>query len=330
MNQQSLGRLTRVDPRTVWIHEAQQFTPWLAKNLALLNEALGLEIELAGTEKAVGDFAVDIYGREVGSGNEVIIENQLAATDHGHLGQLLTYASGLDARIVVWISPEFRDEHRQALEWLNRETSESISFFGVELELLRIDNSPPAPNFKLVAQPSEWQKAVRTRGEAGTRQSSQRQQRYHDIFSDLVSGVHSRLPGFTNARRVGYDSWIHFATGRGGFAFSVSFASGNKFRVELEIDTQDFDRNRMAFETLRGQKDDLDSVLGSLVWDFKEGRRAQRIYTHRDASIDAPNEKLEELKYWAIDTLVNFRDAFTPRIRTMALDDREMAGTEDI
>jgi len=320
MDQHHLGRLSRVDPRTVWVREDHQFTPWLAQNLALLNEALGLEIELTGTEKPVGDFAVDIYAREVGSGHEVIIENQLAATDHGHLGQLLTYASGLDARIIVWISPHFRDEHRQALEWLNRETSESVSFFGVELELLRIDDSAPAPNFKLVAQPSEWQKAVKTRSEVGMRQFSQRQIDYNNFFTDLVSKIHERMPAFTNVRRVGYDSWIHFATGRSGFAFSVAFTSGNRFRVEVEIDTGDYDRNRIAFEKLSSEKEALESALGGLTWDFKEGRRAQRIYTDRDAAIDSPDEILDDLKGWAIETLMKFRDAITPRIKGLVLE----------
>jgi hypothetical protein len=310
-----------VDPRTVWIREDHQFTPWLAQNLTLLNEALGLEIELTGTEKPVGGFAVDIYAREVGSGHEVIIENQLAATDHGHLGQLLTYASGLDARIIVWISPQFRDEHRQALEWLNRETSESVSFFGVELELLRIDDSAPAPNFKLVAQPSEWQKAVKTRSEVGTRQFSQRQIEYNNFFTDLVSKIHERMPAFTNVRRIGYDSWIHFATGRSGFAFSVAFTSGNRFRVELEIDTGDYDKNRSAFGKLSNEKEALEAVLGQLIWDFKEGRRAQRIYTDRGGTVDSPAEMLKELKDWAIETLMKFRDVLTPRVRALMLEE---------
>ena len=322
MDNQHLGKLSRVDPRTVWIDEPRQFTPWLARNLALLNEALGLEIELTGTERAVGDFAVDIYGKEVGSGHEVIIENQLAATDHGHLGQLLTYASGLDAKIIIWISPRFRDEHRQALDWLNRETSDAISFFGIELELLKIDDSAPAPNFKLAAQPSEWQKAVRTRGEPAGRQFSQRQVDYHDFFVDLVDRVHARMPGFTNVRRVGYESWVHFATGRGGFVFSIAFATGSKFRVELEIDTGDYAKNRLAFEKLIAQKEELESILGALVWDFKEDRRAQRVYSHRDASIDSSAEILNDLKDWAIETLSKFRDALTPRIKTLVLDEQ--------
>jgi hypothetical protein len=278
-----------------------------------------MEIELTGTESRVGDFAVDIFAREVGSGHEVIIENQLAPTDHGHLGQLLTYASGLDAKVIIWISPQFRDEHRQALDWLNRETSESISVFGLELELLRIDDSAPAPNFKIVAQPSEWQKATRVRGEAGEVGVSERQSLYHEFFVGLVEMVHQRLPGFSNVRRVGYDSWLHFATGRSGFAYSVAFVVGGLFRTELEIDLGDRERNRAAFEQLLAQRDQLEASVGSLTWDAKEGRRAFRVYLNRPGTVDESEDTLNSLREWAINNLIQFRDHLSPRIKSLEL-----------
>src|SRR5947199_10407100 len=139
-----LGRLVRRDARTVWAHEAHQFTPWLQAHIDQLNEAIGFEIELSGREERVGPFAVDLYGKEVQTGHPAIIENQLEPTDHGHLGQLLTYAAGLKAGIVVWIAPQFRDEHRQALNWLNEISPESVNFFAVELEILEINDQRAA------------------------------------------------------------------------------------------------------------------------------------------------------------------------------------------
>ena len=117
----------------------------------MLGEALGLDLELAEIEGSVGDFSCDIVAREVGTNRPVIIENQLEATDHRHLGQLLTYAGGLDAAFIVWISPEIREEHRQALDWLNRHTDAQIDFFGIRLEAIRIDDSKPAVQFRLMA-----------------------------------------------------------------------------------------------------------------------------------------------------------------------------------
>jgi hypothetical protein len=167
-----LGRLERLDAREVWQHEARDFTPWLLAHAEALAEALGVDIELHEREVGVGDFNVDVVGRVVGSDRVIMVENQLAATDHTHLGQLLTYAAGLEAAYIVWVTPQFRDEHRRALDWLNEVTREGISFFGVELELLCIvepsgNRSAPAPHFKVVAQPNDWQKLARTRGENG-------------------------------------------------------------------------------------------------------------------------------------------------------------------
>ena len=137
----ALGKLKHFDPRKLWENEAGNFTPWLANHLQLLAEALGLDdLQLVRTEQAVGEFLCDIVAREVRTDRRVIIENQLKQTDHKHLGQLLTYAGGLDAAVVVWISPEIREEHRQALDWLNRHTDEQIVFFGVLLEAIRIDD----------------------------------------------------------------------------------------------------------------------------------------------------------------------------------------------
>lgn len=124
---QPLGVLKEIDPRTIWPHEAQDFTPWLAEHIDQLSEVLGLDLEITEREGAVGSYTVDLVGRDLGSGNMVVIENQLERTDHSHLGQLLTYAAGLEASIVIWMSPQFTEEHRQALDWLNEITGEKLT-----------------------------------------------------------------------------------------------------------------------------------------------------------------------------------------------------------
>ena len=157
-----LGRLERVDLRKEWKTEAQDFTPWLTQpeNLAVLSQTLNMDLETAGQEESVGPFRADILCRSTDDDSWVLIENQLERTDHTHLGQLLTYAAGLKTVTIVWVAATFTDQHRAALDWLNEITDERFRFFGLEVELWRIGNSPAAPKFNIVAKPNEWVRAV--------------------------------------------------------------------------------------------------------------------------------------------------------------------------
>jgi hypothetical protein len=159
----SLGRLEHVDARTVWQSEPRDFTPWLAQNLGLLGEALGLDLELVQMEAPVGNYACDIEAKETNSGRRVIIENQLESTDHTHLGQLVTYAAGLDAAVIVWIATSVRDEHREAIDFLNRHTREAVDFFVIALELVRMVHLRLQSYFALLPLPTPGQK-TRLRG----------------------------------------------------------------------------------------------------------------------------------------------------------------------
>ncbi|MCA8834778.1 MAG: hypothetical protein K8953_06780 [Proteobacteria bacterium] len=159
---QKLGRLERVDLRKVWETEDRGFTPWLAEegSLELLGEAIGMELELEATEKNVGPFRADILCKNMYDDSWVLIENQLARTDHTHLGQIFTYAAGLDAVTMVWIASKFTEEHRAALDWLNSITDEEFRFFGLEVEAWKIGDSLAAPKFNIISQPNDWSKSV--------------------------------------------------------------------------------------------------------------------------------------------------------------------------
>lgn len=164
-----LGKLTAVAPRDVWPHEAHSFTPWLAENLAQLAEELGLGgLRPVGTEHRVGSFSLDILA-ETDDGQLVAIENQLEPSDHTHLGQCITYAAGVGAFAIVWVLPRLLDEHRAALDWLNEHTDEDVHFFGVEVSVVRIGHSLPAPVFRAESRPNDWQKTARS-----NRRSAQR------------------------------------------------------------------------------------------------------------------------------------------------------------
>ena len=161
---QRFGRLERVPVRSQlgWSNEASDFTPWLADNLGLLSEQLGLGLEFEAQEHQVGRYSLDLLLRDE-HGRLVCVENQFGQTDHDHLGKLLTYGAGTRAEVVVWIAETMTEEHIAALEWLNEKSVEGVGFFGVEVELLKIGDSRPAPHFTVVVRPNEWAKSVRPR-----------------------------------------------------------------------------------------------------------------------------------------------------------------------
>jgi hypothetical protein len=158
-----LGRVRPVPLREVWTSEPYSFDPWLMQpeNLQFLAESLGLPgLEVITAQQQIGPFFADIVCKIVDTDHVVLIENQLDQADHRHLGQVLTYAPHVDAKICVWVAERIRDEHRAAVDWLNRITGEGYGFFGVEVQAVRIADSMPAPLFNVVARPNDFSKIV--------------------------------------------------------------------------------------------------------------------------------------------------------------------------
>lgn len=155
-----MGTLVEVNAREAWQHEAHNFTPWLAENLDRLSDAIGVPLELVGKEVAVDNFFADILARNSGDGTMVLIENQLEGSDHGHLGQILTYLAGLEAQTVVWVATGFQDAHLSAINWLNEHTDDSFAFFAVRTKVVRIGDSPFAPVFEVLSRPNDWERRL--------------------------------------------------------------------------------------------------------------------------------------------------------------------------
>ncbi len=320
MAEPELGELTREHPREVWANEALDFTPWLEEHIDLLGDALGMDIDVTGREVAVGNFSLDLLGTEQNTGSRVIIENQLERTDHDHLGKMLTYAAGLDARTVVWISGDVRDEHREAVHWLNEHTGDAVAFFAVEIEVLRIGDSLPGLRFNVVAQPSEFQRQVTRRTATPPTET---QIAYQRFFGDLVDQLHATHPGFTRARSdtVSTSAGKTFYSGMTGHSVGVWFSGQGEFWVETWIDLGTKEQNKLAFDRIHTEREEIEEQLGGdLTWERKDDRKGCRVSWRRPGSIDSPEDQLEEFKRWAVDLLPRFRDAFAPRIAALDLD----------
>lgn len=290
MNKFKLGRLRKAGLRDAWGSESGDFTPWLAQaeNLELLGEAIGIQLECTAQEKGVGPFRADLLCKDTATENWVLIENQLERTDHSHLGQLLTYAAGLEAVTIVWVAERFTEEHRAALDWLNEHTAEKINFFGLEIELWRIDDSPPAPKFNVVCKPNEWTRYIAEAAksvdpdELGGRRLIQ-----YQYWSEFLAVLRARTK-VVEARSPQASSWMGFPVGRAGFRLWTEIYLGdNLIGVGLTIRKSGADH----FHTLRGISQKLEQELGfSLEWDEQSGRSQNYVGVYHECD---PNDRTD-------------------------------------
>ena len=323
MNQDALGRLTRVDLRDIWASEANDFTPWLAReeNLSVLSKTLGIDLELEAQEKAVGPFRADILCKDIGTGAWVLVENQLERTDHGHLGQLLTYASGLEAVTIIWISARFTEEHRSTLDWLNRITDESIRFFGLEVELWRIGDSPAAPKFNVVSKPNDWSRSVaqaaRAIDEAEFSDVRIMQRDYWAAFHKVLDKLGGTVSG---NRKPQPQSWMSYSIGRSGMYLGAAMSRPRKrIRAELYLSNE---HAKTFFHLLRKQKTDVEKELGfPLEWEELPDGRDSRIAVYLDPTDPENREDWTHQHEWLAKSLNDMHRVFAGRVKALDADD---------
>jgi Domain of unknown function (DUF4268) len=309
-----LGRLTIVPPRDVWPREAHDFTPWLLENVDVLSDLLGMDLALEVAEHPVGGFSLDLLGRDDATGQVVIVENQLDVSDHTHLGQILTYAAGTDPTTIVWVATGFRPEHRAAIDWLNARTDESTRFFGVEIEVVRIGDSAPAPAFKLVAQPNDWEKQVKAE-KASPR--SGKAAAYGAFWTDLLDRIRANHPDWTRASVGPPQSWITLPYGTSNVWYGMVFALTGP-RVELYFGANDAGVNEAAYNAVLAHRDVLDAEFGSrLLYDPLPGKKSCRIhYDRAEGGSVLEVDSHEGLMEWFIDVMERFRPA-TQKVRAL-------------
>ncbi|MCY3960030.1 MAG: DUF4268 domain-containing protein [Chloroflexi bacterium] len=332
-----LARLKPVDLRQVWQSEAENFTPWLAQpdNITLLGETLGLELDVESTEASVGPYRADIVCRDTASGSSegalVLIENQLERTNHNHLGQLLTYAAGLDAVTVVWIAAPFTDEHRSALDWLNEKTDQSVNFFGLEIELWRIGDSPIAPKFNVVAQPNDWTRTIRVATSQG-REISETQRQQLEFWIEFDEFVRSRGDDI-RCQSPGPRHSLYSSLGRTWmtFACTISTLPPSPFvRVELALDGDDA---KAWFSLLKSDSRTIEQEIGEdLIWHSLPNRKGARVQVKNDLDFRNQSQR-EEAKEWIYERLKRFHEVLKPRALALnaadATIDMDEAGESD-
>ena len=296
-----LGKLEKItDLRSIWKHEAKDFTPWLAKeeNLELLSEAVGIDIVLEEQESNVGDFSVDLYATEEGTGRKIIIENQLEETNHDHLGKIITYASGKDAEVIIWIVKKARDEHRKAIEWLNQHTDDNSAFFLIEIEVWKINDSEPAPKFSIIERPNDWAKAMKK--SASLSESASLKQEFWQEFNNHADSNAAFAKTF-KLRTPQAQHWYDLAVG------------SSAYHIDMIVNTQKnvitagiyINEDKTIFKKFKDHAEEIEKELGTSV-EWRDAKKASRFIVFHPFDIDK-HEDWEQGFAWLYDMCLKIK-----------------------
>ena len=304
---EKLGKIEMEELRVCWPHEEYDFTPWLAENIDELAKVIGVDsIEIIGTEIPVGKYSADIVGK-IDNGHEtinIVIENQLEKSDHDHLGKIITYASGLNSKFIVWICKEVEDEHRAAIDWLNENINDGIFFFLIKIELWKIDNSKPALRFNLICSPIEWEKSIRKiiAQPSGIRLD---QLKFWTEFQKFLEGKPELKNVFKRKiPKALAENWYHIdiSTNKASLECKISFSKGY-IRCDLHINTMEL------YEKLFLLRNEINKDLGlELEWDetLLEKEQETNSVRYYNKNIDLSNENFNDCFEWFYEILMKY------------------------
>jgi hypothetical protein len=309
-----LGRIERVpNLRAIWKRETGDLSPWLADNIDVLGEAIGVPMSLVAQHVQVGAFRLDIQAADV-EGKPVLVQSQLADSSDDQFGKLLVYASGRNAPTVVWVTTRLREEHRSAITWLNDRTDHDVRLFGVELGLVRIGASVTAPVFDVVAQPNYWTKVAKQAAPSvGTPQNQARTAFFERVFAVMAH----EYPTIKAPRLRADGDWVAFASGSFGY-YELVFGADASFRVGLSLQLP----SKSVFDQLAERKAEIESEVGfKLAWHRCDEIRASRISCYYPDFVDPLHDdptKLATAAKWGADCVINLHRTLDTELRSLA------------
>lgn len=304
----NLGKLSTVNVKKVWSHEAYDFTPWLCENIESLGNELGLELEFIRREEPVGPYYADILAKDTGTNKHVVIENQLNKTDHDHLGKCITYSSVLDASSFIWIATHFTDEHKKAIDWLNEHTTDDIECYAVKLELWQVDDSKPAVKYNIVCRPNKVVRAAKNRDKELTESQKLRLQfwiKFNDVLMARNKVRSNHSPKAQN--------YFDIPLGKSGITISNIVST-----THSEIGCRIYITSKVAEEWVPyflGHREDVEEALGyKLAWTPNKDARDKVISISKDFELDNPDDWDTNIE-WLAKTAEDFHAVFSKLIK---------------
>ena len=301
-----LGVLKAIAPREKWLSEAREFTPWLASNITALTAVIGLELEVENIEVACGPYSADILAKDTGTGQYVVIENQLEKTNHDHLGKAITYASVLNASSIIWIASDFSEEHIKALDWLNDNTVDDIGFYGIQIELWQIDDSKPALRLNVVSRPNEAvRQAAKLKANEDLSQSRKFQLDFWTNFRNKLAST-KKIPSLHTPRGR---YWFDVSIGRANIHISnICNTDTNTVGIRIYISNK---ITNYMLPFLESKKGEIEQAIGQpLLWNPNPENRDKIIALFHTTNFNDP-PKVDEALEWLVEYTLKFRDTFS-------------------
>ena len=317
---EKLSSLKPIKLRCIWPTEDQHFTPWLAEeeNLTFLGETLGMELEFEAQEIHVGNFKADILCKNEDD-SWVVIENQLEETNHSHLGQILTYAAGLDAHTVIWIAKEFKEEHRAALDQLNEITDDRFSYFGVEIKVWQIGDSNPAPQFEIVSKPNDWSPSISPPSPNDWKTKFWFELDEH--FDETNRNYNIRRPGSKNS--------VNFGLGNPAEYLLEARLSQQKKRIGVRLNLKG-KHAEAYFHLLKEQQEDIEIKFGEkLEWEELPQRKSCVVALHKSSTNPQAENDWKNQHEWMASRLTKFDDVFRDQLQELDPEDWEPPEVKD-
>lgn len=311
----NIGKLQKVELRNLWKSESSDFTPWLAQeeNIRLLSDTINIDLEIVQQEKNVGPFRADILCKSTIDGHNVLIENQIEKTDHTHLGQILTYAAGLDAVTIIWIAKKFTEEHRAAIDWLNRITDDKFNFFGIEIEVYKIGDSLPAPLFQIVSKPNDWSKSINT-GSSGGELTERKIMNLE--YWKVMKQYFEDKGTFLNHQKPQPQHWATFALGKTNIYLSAIIGSYEGFiKVELDLYTENAKNQFNQLKELYFE-DSINEIGKDISWEELPNNKMSKIVLKNNRDPKIKSDWANQHK-WFLETLEKFDKFFRPKIKNL-------------
>ena len=296
----------------MWPNEALNFTPWLAENISELGEKVGMELEVVGQEVSVGPYSADILAKDINTEDYVVIENQLEKTNHDHLGKSITYASALGAKTIIWIATDFTEEHKRALDWLNDNTNEDLSFWGIQLELWQIAEDTASMRLNVVSAPNTSVKTIKNRTNTES-ESRNIQLDFWTKFRDKLKNT--KMIPTLQTPQARY--WYNVGIGRSHIKLSNTCNTekhvvGIRLYIRANVVEQ-------YYPALLARKDEINKALGcEPEWDPNPAAKDKTIALTYQTDLSNP-EKVEEALDWMVKNTIVFYTVFSKEVKGIVI-----------